>query len=145
MCYATFTTVSVSSQIRPSPLKEVAAPPPPPPLPRYTLRCLVAVPPDTDCVTTIKSTEEKLAAKKKELETFQVTGGRRSRRYSYLFSPSSVRSRRSTMQLGRDWRMMSRKLQNLFRWKFVSFIKFCLKFLLKIYCYKQIQVWQVGP
>ena len=46
-----------------------------PPLPghvRYTLRCLVAVPQDTDCVTTIKSTEEKLANKKKELETFQV-------------------------------------------------------------------------
>ena len=39
---------------------------------RYTLRCLVAVPQDTDCVTTIKSTEEKLANKKKELETFQV-------------------------------------------------------------------------
>lgn len=38
---------------------------------RYTLRCLVAVPSDTDCVTTIKNTEEKLAAKKKELETFQ--------------------------------------------------------------------------
>ena len=39
--------------------------------PRYTLRCLVAVPTDTDCVTTIKTTEEKLASKKKELETFQ--------------------------------------------------------------------------
>lgn len=38
---------------------------------RYTLRCLVAVPPDTDCVSTIKTTEEKLAGKKKELETFQ--------------------------------------------------------------------------
>jgi len=38
---------------------------------RYTLRCLVAVPSDTDCVSTIKNTEEKLAAKKKELETFQ--------------------------------------------------------------------------
>lgn len=38
---------------------------------RYTLRCLVAVPTDTDCVTTIKTTEEKLASKKKELETFQ--------------------------------------------------------------------------
>jgi len=38
---------------------------------RYTLRCLVAVPPDTDCVSTIKSTEENLAKKKKELETFQ--------------------------------------------------------------------------
>lgn len=38
---------------------------------RYTLRCLVAVPPDTDCVTTIKTTEDKLATKKKELETFQ--------------------------------------------------------------------------
>merc|ERR1719273_1294287 len=38
---------------------------------RYTLRCLVAVPQDTDCVTTIKSTEEKLATKKRELETFQ--------------------------------------------------------------------------
>jgi len=37
----------------------------------YKLRCLVAVPPDTDCVTTIKSTEEKLAGKKKELESFQ--------------------------------------------------------------------------
>lgn len=32
----------------------------------------MAVPQDTDCVTTIKSTEEKLANKKKELETFQV-------------------------------------------------------------------------
>ena len=39
---------------------------------RYTLRCLVAVPQDTDCVTTIKTTEEKLANKKKELEVFQV-------------------------------------------------------------------------
>jgi len=38
---------------------------------RYTLRCLVAVPQDTDCVTTIKTTEEKLANKKKELEVFQ--------------------------------------------------------------------------
>ena len=36
------------------------------------MRCLVAVPPDTDCVNTIKTTEEKLATKKKELETFQV-------------------------------------------------------------------------
>ena len=39
---------------------------------RYTLRCLVAVPQDTDCVETIKSTEEKLSVKKKELEKFQV-------------------------------------------------------------------------
>ena len=39
---------------------------------RYTLRCLVAVPPDTDCVTTIKSTEEQLATKKKDLEGFQT-------------------------------------------------------------------------
>ena len=31
------------------------------------------MPPDTDCVTTIKTTEDKLATKKKELETFQVT------------------------------------------------------------------------
>jgi len=38
---------------------------------RYTLRCLVAVPQDTDCVETIKSTEEKLSVKKKELEKFQ--------------------------------------------------------------------------
>ena len=38
---------------------------------RYTLRCLVAVPQDTDCVETIKSAEEKLAIKKKELEKFQ--------------------------------------------------------------------------
>ena len=38
---------------------------------RYTLRCLVAVPQDTDCVETIKTTEEKLATKKKELEKFQ--------------------------------------------------------------------------
>ena len=38
---------------------------------RYTLRCLVAVPQDTDCVETIKSSEEKLAIKKKELEKFQ--------------------------------------------------------------------------
>ena len=29
------------------------------------------MPTDTDCVTTIKTTEEKLASKKKELETFQ--------------------------------------------------------------------------
>ena len=41
---------------------------------RYTLRCLVAVPQDTDCVETIKTTEEKLATKKKELEKFQVFG-----------------------------------------------------------------------
>ena len=40
---------------------------------RYTLRCLVAVPQDTDCVETIKSTEEKLSVKKKELEKFQVS------------------------------------------------------------------------
>ena len=39
---------------------------------RYTLRCLVAVPQDTDCVETIKTTEDKLATKKKELEKFQV-------------------------------------------------------------------------
>ena len=39
---------------------------------RYTLRCLVAVPQDTDCVETIKSAEDKLAIKKKELEKFQV-------------------------------------------------------------------------
>ena len=39
---------------------------------RYTLRCLVAVSPDTDCVTTIKSTEEQLATKKKDLEGFQT-------------------------------------------------------------------------
>merc|ERR1740116_626520 len=32
---------------------------------RYTLRCLVAVPQDTDCVETIKSSEDKLAIKKK--------------------------------------------------------------------------------
>merc|ERR1712079_364573 len=38
---------------------------------RYSLRCLVAVPQDTDCVETIKTTEEKLATKKKELEKFQ--------------------------------------------------------------------------
>lgn len=38
---------------------------------RYTLRCLVAVPQDTDCVETIKSSEDKLAIKKKELEKFQ--------------------------------------------------------------------------
>ena len=38
---------------------------------RYTLRCLVAVPQDTDCVETIKNSEEKLAIKKKELEKFQ--------------------------------------------------------------------------
>ena len=39
---------------------------------RYSLRCLVAVPQDTDCVETIKTTEEKLATKKRELEKFQV-------------------------------------------------------------------------
>ena len=39
---------------------------------RYSLRCLVAVPQATDCVETIKTTEEKLATKKKELEKFQV-------------------------------------------------------------------------
>jgi len=38
---------------------------------RYSLRCLVAVPQDTDCVETIKTTEEKLATKKRELEKFQ--------------------------------------------------------------------------
>jgi hypothetical protein len=41
---------------------------------RYTLRCLVAVQPQADCVLTIQRTEEKLAAKKKELEKFQVKG-----------------------------------------------------------------------
>ena len=40
---------------------------------RYSLRCLVAVPQDTDCVETIKSTEDKLAIKKRELEKFQVS------------------------------------------------------------------------
>lgn len=39
---------------------------------RYTLRCLVAVQPEADCVKTIQTTEEKLAAKKKELEKFQT-------------------------------------------------------------------------
>ena len=38
---------------------------------RYTLRCLVAVPQTSDCVETIKTTEDKLATKKKELEKFQ--------------------------------------------------------------------------
>ena len=39
---------------------------------RYTLRCLVAVQPQADCVQTIQRAEEKLAAKKKDLEKFQV-------------------------------------------------------------------------
>ncbi|XP_023337500.1 chaperone protein dnaJ 15 isoform X2 [Eurytemora carolleeae] len=39
---------------------------------RYTLRCLVAVHPEADCVKTIQTTEEKLALKKKELEQFQT-------------------------------------------------------------------------
>ena len=39
---------------------------------RYSLRCLVAVSKDADCVKTIQTAEEKLADKKKELETFQV-------------------------------------------------------------------------
>ena len=77
------------------------------PLASYKLRCLVAVPPDTDCVTTIKSTEEKLAGKKKELESFQV----RINRYfieihetNLCLSRSFVRSRRSTMPPRRGWR-----------------------------------------
>ena len=39
---------------------------------RYTLRCLVAVKPEADCVKTIQTAEAKLADKKKELEKFQV-------------------------------------------------------------------------
>ena len=39
---------------------------------RYTLKCLVAVNPEASCVQTIQTTEERLAAKKKELEKFQV-------------------------------------------------------------------------
>merc|ERR550534_715091 len=38
---------------------------------RYTLRCLVAVKPEADCVKTIQTAEAKLADKKKELEKFQ--------------------------------------------------------------------------
>jgi len=38
---------------------------------RYTLRCLVSVSTDANCVQTIQTTEEKLAEKKKELENFQ--------------------------------------------------------------------------
>merc|ERR1712141_457630 len=38
---------------------------------RYTLRCLVAVNKEASCVQTIQSTEEKLAEKKKALESFQ--------------------------------------------------------------------------
>ena len=40
---------------------------------RYTLRCLVAVKPEADCVKTIQTAEAKLADKKKELEKFQVS------------------------------------------------------------------------
>lgn len=39
---------------------------------KYTLRCLVAITPEADCVKTIQTTEEKLASKKKELENFQA-------------------------------------------------------------------------
>jgi len=39
---------------------------------RYTLRCLVAVHPEADCVKTIQTAEEKLSEKKKELEKFQT-------------------------------------------------------------------------
>lgn len=39
---------------------------------RYTLQCLVAIPPHSDSVKTIQTTEEKLATKKKELENFQA-------------------------------------------------------------------------
>ena len=39
---------------------------------KYTLRCLVAVPPTSDCVMSIKAAEEKLAEKKRKLENFQV-------------------------------------------------------------------------
>ena len=39
---------------------------------RYTLRCLVAVQAQADCVKTIQRAEEKLAEKKKDLEKFQV-------------------------------------------------------------------------
>lgn len=38
---------------------------------RYTLRCLVAVQPEADCVKTIQTAEEKLADKKRDLEKFQ--------------------------------------------------------------------------
>jgi len=38
---------------------------------KYTLRCLVAVPPTADCVMSIKAAEEKLAEKKRKLENFQ--------------------------------------------------------------------------
>ncbi len=49
---------------------------------RYTLRCLVAVHPEADCVKTIQTTEEKLALKKKELEQFQVV----TQEYTHLMS-----------------------------------------------------------
>jgi len=38
---------------------------------KFTLQCVVAIPPDSEPVQTIASTEKKLAAKKKELEEFQ--------------------------------------------------------------------------
>jgi hypothetical protein len=39
---------------------------------KYTLRCLVATNPSSDCVRRIKDTERKLSDKKHHLETFQV-------------------------------------------------------------------------
>jgi len=39
---------------------------------RYNLQCLVAVNKEADCVKTIQTKEDKLAAKKKELENFQT-------------------------------------------------------------------------
>ncbi|TRY68205.1 hypothetical protein TCAL_06941 [Tigriopus californicus] len=38
---------------------------------KYTLRCMVAVTSNTECVTKIKSSEKKLSEKKKHLENFQ--------------------------------------------------------------------------
>merc|ERR1719300_2180223 len=39
---------------------------------RYSLRCLVAVNKEADCVKTIQTAEDKLAEKKRELEKFQT-------------------------------------------------------------------------
>ena len=66
------------------------------------------MPPDTDCVNTIKTTEDKLATKKKELETFQVNelSDMANDILFSLYSLSFVRSRRNMMQQGKDLKQM---------------------------------------
>ncbi len=50
---------------------------------KYSLKCLVAVDPSTQCVMDIKRTEDKLQEKKRHLENFQVRRRRRRRLHTF--------------------------------------------------------------